>query len=156
MASKIYKSLVGIAKLRSIHRATLPKSVTVLFQRSPPAQDAIWLAGWICSRSVAIIVHCCTQYLSDHMHQVVAGSGGNTIDLALLSTGTNEEYIKVSVPLKHSTQALNTTPPTHRKSTTYATHTEVVAANQLVIVQHPRATDIGWSTLSITTKCKHM
>ena len=109
MASKIYKSLVGIAKLRSIHRATLPKSVTVLFQRSPPAQDAIWLAGWICSRSVAIIVHCCTQYLSDHMHQVVAGSGGNTIDLALLSTGTNEEYIKVSVPLKHSTKALNTT-----------------------------------------------
>ena len=38
------------------------------------------------------------------MHQVVAGSGGNTIDLALLSTGINEEYIKVSVPLKHSTK----------------------------------------------------
>ena len=40
--------------------------------------------------------------------------------------------------------------------TTYATHTEIVAANQLIIVQHPRPTDIGWSTLSITTKCKHM
>ena len=33
------------------------------------------------------------------MHQVVAGSGGNIIDLALLSTGINEEYIKVSVLL---------------------------------------------------------
>ena len=43
------------------------------------------------------------------MHQVVAGSDGNTIDLALLSTGINEEYIKVSVPLEHSTKALNTT-----------------------------------------------
>ena len=43
------------------------------------------------------------------MHQVVAGSGGNTIDLALLSTGMNKEYIKVSVPLKHSAKALNTT-----------------------------------------------
>ena len=31
-------------------------------------------------------------------------------------------------------------------------HTEIVAANQLIIVQHPTATDIGWSTLSITTK----
>ena len=48
-------------------------------------------------------------YISDHMHQVVAGSGGNTIDQALLSTGINEEYIEVSVPLKHSTKALNTT-----------------------------------------------
>ena len=47
-------------------------------------------------------------YISDHMHQVVAGSGGNTIDLALLFTGVNEEYINVSVPLKHSTKALNT------------------------------------------------
>ena len=40
--------------------------------------------------------------------------------------------------------------------TTYATHTEIVAANQLIVVQHPRATDIGWSTLFITTKCKHV
>ena len=31
------------------------------------------------------------------MHEVVAGSGGNTIiiHLALLSTGINEEYVKV-------------------------------------------------------------
>ena len=43
------------------------------------------------------------------MHQVVAGSGGNTIDLALLSTGINEEFVKVSAPLKHSTNAFNTT-----------------------------------------------
>ena len=39
--------------------------------------------------------------------------------------------------------------------TTYATHTEVVAVNQLINVQHPRATGIGLLTLSIT-KCKHM
>ena len=39
--------------------------------------------------------------------------------------------------------------------TTYATYTEIVAANQLIIV-HPRAIGIGCSTLSITTKCKHM
>ena len=37
----------------------------------------------------------------------------------------------------------------------YATHTEIVAANQLAIEQHTRATDIGWSTLFMTTKCKH-
>ena len=51
----------------------------------------------------------CTHYISDHMHQVVAGSGENAIDLALLCTGINEEYIKVSVPLNHSTKALNST-----------------------------------------------
>ena len=28
--------------------------------------------------------------------------------------------------------------------TTYATHTEIVAANKLIIVQHPKATGIGW------------
>ena len=39
--------------------------------------------------------------------------------------------------------------------TTYATLTDIVAATQLIIVQHPRATGIGWSTLFITTKCKH-
>ena len=43
------------------------------------------------------------------MHQVVAGSRGNTIDLALPSTGVNEEYVKVSAPLEPSTKALNTT-----------------------------------------------
>ena len=43
------------------------------------------------------------------MNQVVAGSGGNTIELALLFTRMNEEYIKVSVPIKHSAKALNTT-----------------------------------------------
>ena len=95
-------------------------------------------------------------YISEHMHQVVAGSGGNTMDLALLSTRINEEYIEVSVPLKHSTKALNTTSTTHGKSYRHTTHTEIVAANQLIIVQHPRATGIGWSTLSITTKCKHI
>ena len=40
--------------------------------------------------------------------------------------------------------------------TTYAQYTETAAANQLIIVQHPSATDIRWSTLSITTKRKHM
>ena len=43
------------------------------------------------------------------MRQVVAGSGGNTSDLALVSTGINGDYIKVSVALKRSTKALNTT-----------------------------------------------
>ena len=39
----------------------------------------------------------------------MADSGGNAINLAssMLSTGVNEEYIKVSVSLKHSTKALN-------------------------------------------------
>ena len=48
-------------------------------------------------------------YISAHMHQVVAGAGGNTIELALLSTGINEDYIKVSVPFKYITKALSTT-----------------------------------------------
>ena len=86
------------------------------------------------------------------MHHVVAGSGGNTIDLAPHSTGIREEYIKVSVPLKHSTKhSVEHYLQLMENATTYATHTEIVAANQLIIVQHPRATDIGWSTLSITT-----
>ena len=77
------------------------------------------------------------------MHQVVAGSGWNTIDLALLSSGINEKYIKVSVPLEHSSiKALNTTSDSWKiLPRTYATHTEIVAANELIIiVQHPRAT----------------
>ena len=46
-------------------------------------------------------------YIPDHMHEVVAGSGGNTIDLGLLSTGVNEEYIKVLVSLKYSTKQID-------------------------------------------------
>ena len=53
------------------------------------------LIGWV-DRFLYV---CCYYYrthisythISDHMHQVVTGSGGNTIDLALLSTGINEE-----------------------------------------------------------------
>ena len=57
--------------------------------------------------SYAHIIHTC---LSGHMHQVVAGSGGNTIDLALLSTRIKGEYIKGSVLLLRTrTKALNTT-----------------------------------------------
>ena len=80
-----------------------PKSGTILFQRSPRAQDAICLPRWIGSRYVAIIVH---TYTSDHMHQVVAGLGEHTIYLALPCTGLNEECF--SVPLEHSTKALTT------------------------------------------------
>ena len=96
------------------------------------------------------------------MHHAMAGSGGNTIDIrvALLYTGINEDYIKASVPLKHSTkQGVKHYLQLMENPTTYTTHTsrsiEIVAADQLTIVQHPRATNIGWSTLSITTKCKH-
>ena len=67
------------------------------------------MAGWVGSWSVAIIVHTYHTHLSDHMHQAVANSGGNTIDLALPSTGINGEYIKVSVLLKRNTNALSTT-----------------------------------------------
>ena len=42
------------------------------------------------------------------MHQVEAGSGGKTIYLNLPSTVINEEYIKVSVSLKHSSKAWST------------------------------------------------
>ena len=70
------------------------------------------------------------------MRQVVAGSGKNTIHLALLSTGINEEYIKVfwfpsnTVPnqsVVHYLQLME-------NPTAYATHTKVVAANQLIIL----------------------
>ena len=67
------------------------------------------------------------------MHQGVAGSGGNTIDLliALLSTGIHEEYIKGSVPLKHSTKALNTTSNSWKILPRIAhIHTDFYAANQ--------------------------
>ena len=70
------------------------------------------LIGWVdrffyvCCYNYRTYISC--THIFDHMHQVVTGSGGNTIDLALLSTGINEEYIKVAVPLKHSTKALNT------------------------------------------------
>ena len=79
------------------------------------------------------------------MHQVVAGSGGNTIDLALLSARIHEEHTKVSVPLKHSTkQSVEHYLRLMENPTTYTTHTEIVAADQIIIVQHPRATDIDW------------
>ena len=90
------------------------------------------------------------------MHLVVAGSVGNTIDLALLSMeikrGVHEGFGSPHTQyqsVEHSLQRM-------KNPTTYATHTEIVAANRLIIVQHPRATGIGWSTLSITAKCKHM
>ena len=60
------------------------------------------------------------------MHQVLAVSGGNTIDLALLST----------VPLKHSTkQSIEHYLQLMENPTTYVTYTEIVAANQLMNVQ---------------------
>ena len=96
------------------------------------------------------------------MHQVVAGSGGDTIDLALLSTRRNKECIKVSVPVKHSTkESVEHYLQLMENPTTYATQTEIVyieivAANQSIIVQHSRATAIGWLIVFITTKCKHM
>ena len=90
------------------------------------------------------------------MRQVVAGSDGNTVDLALRSTEINEEYINLSLRLKHNTkQSVEHWLQPMENPSTYATHTEIVAANQLIIV-HPRATDFGWPALSITTKCKHM
>ena len=130
-----------------------PKSGTVLFQRSPRAQDAISLTGWNGSRSVAIVAH---TYISDHMHQVVTGLGRKTIDITLRSTGINEEYSKVSALLKYKYQSVEHYPKLMENSTTYATHSKIVVANQSIIVQYPRVTDIGWSTLPITTKCKHM
>ena len=90
------------------------------------------------------------------MHQVVADSGANTMDIALLSTGIIEEDIKVLVPLKHSTKALNTTSNLWKILPRTPKHTKIVAANQLICVQHPRATVFGWSTLSIPVKCKHV
>ena len=104
-------------------------------------------------------MHTYLVYISDHMHQVEAGSGGNSIDLliALLSTGTNEEYIQPGFGFPQTQyQSVEHYLQLMENPTTYATHTEIVAANQFIIVQHPRATDIGWSTLSITTKRKHM
>ena len=96
-----------------------------------------WLGGSVLGLLLLSYTHIMHTYISDPMHQVVAGSEGNTIDLASLSMGINEEYIKVLVPLKHSTKALNTTtvpPTTHGKSYHVRTphiHTESVAANQL-------------------------
>ena len=64
------------------------------------------------------------------MHQTVAGSGGNNIDLALLSTEINEEYIKVLIPLEYSTKGLKTTSNSWENPITYETHTDIIAANQ--------------------------
>ena len=90
------------------------------------------------------------------MHEVVAGSGEDTIDLALLSTGINEEYIKDSARLKRSsTKSVEHYLRLMENHAAYATYTEIAAANQLSIVL-PRATDTGWSTLSITIKCEHL
>ena len=64
------------------------------------------------------------------MHQTVAGSGGNTIDLTLLSTEINEEYIKVLIPLKYSTKWFKTTSNSWENPIMYETHTGIIAANQ--------------------------
>ena len=42
----------------------------------------------------SLYTHIIHTYISDVMHQIVAGSGWNNIDLALLSTGINDEYTK--------------------------------------------------------------
>ena len=79
------------------------------------------------------------------MHQVVAGSGGNTIYRSSSTLYGDKrgghqgfgfpqtQYLSV----EHYLQLMG-------NSTMYASHTEIVAANQLLIVQHPRATYIGW------------
>ena len=77
--------------------------------RHAPRTPSDWLGGSVLGLLLLLYTHIMHTYISDHRHQVAAGSSGNTIDLALLSTGINEEYIKVSIPVKHSTKALNTT-----------------------------------------------
>ena len=73
------------------------------------------------------------------MHHVVAGSGGNTLDLALLATGRNEEYMEVSVSLKHGTKALSTTSNSWKTLPRTQHIPKLLTGNQLIIVQHPRA-----------------
>ena len=42
-----------------------------------------------------IVRHQLLNHMSQHMHDVIPGSGGNTIHQAII-TGVNEEYIKIS------------------------------------------------------------
>ena len=96
-------------------------------------------------------------YISDHMHEAVACSGGNTIDLALLSIRVNGRYIKVSVPLNTvPNKALNTTSNSWKILPREPHTPKSLPPTNDYYCTHPRATGIGCSTLSITIEYKHM
>ena len=74
------------------------------------------------------------NHMSQHIHAIIPGSGGNTVHQAI-TTGINEEYIKISGSpqtyfhrVDHYLQLMAT-------PSTYATHTEILAANQLYNIQ---------------------
>ena len=100
----------------------------------------------------------CT-YIYDHIH--ASGGGGFSREHYRSSSifyGDKRGVHQGSVPLEHSTKALNTTSKLWeilaRTPHVQHIHTEIDAANQIIIVQHPKATDIGWSTLP--SKCNNI
>ena len=119
-----------------------------------PRTPSDWLRGSVLSLLLLSYTHVIHTSISDHMHQVVAGSGGNTIELALLSTWINDEYIKVSVALKHSTKALNTTSNSVKILPRTPHIPKLLPPTNCCCTQDPKAIDIGWSNPHITTKCK--
>ena len=88
-----------------------PKSVLVLLSvHHVPRTPSDWPGGSDLPTMLLLShTHIMHTYICDHIHKVVAGSGGNTIDLALLCTRINEEYIEFSVPLETSTEELTAT-----------------------------------------------
>ena len=85
-----------------------PKSVTVLLSvHHPPRTPSDWPGRWDLCMFLLSHKHSIHTSIYEHIRQIVAGSGGNTIDLALLCTRINEKYIEFSVPLKISTDELS-------------------------------------------------
>ena len=150
---KIYNSLLAIAKVRYIRCCCGRNRVQFCFSvRHTPGTPSYWLGGSILGLLLLSYTHIIHTYISDQ------GSGGSTIHLALLSTGINEESIKrFLVPLKHSTEALNTTSNSWKiLPRTRHIPKLLPPTNKLLYNIQVSATDIRWSTLPITTKGKHM
>ena len=71
---------------------------------------------------------CPDATMSQHMHDVMPGSGGNTFHQDI-TTGINQEYIKICGSPQIQHHSVDHYLQLTANSSTYATHTEVVAAN---------------------------
>ena len=76
------------------------------------------------------------NHMSQHMHAIIPVSGGNTVHQAI-ATGINEEYMKISGSPQTHYHSVDHYRQLMADPSTYATHTEIVAANQLYNIQIP-------------------
>ena len=82
----------------------------------------------------SIVRHQLLNRMSQQMYDIIPGSGGNTFHQAV-TTGMNEECIKISGSLQTRYQSVDHYLQLIANPSTYATHTEILAVNQLYNIQ---------------------